>query len=62
MNASRFIFRTATNRDIPKIVDLVKRSLTEFDSNYSPKTSENDLLDIEQTYLKNSGIFKPSIG
>jgi N-acetylglutamate synthase-like GNAT family acetyltransferase len=55
---TQLIFRTATNKDINKIVDLVKRTLLEFDLIYNSSTSENDLVDIEDTYINKGGTFE----
>src|SRR5680860_942530 len=49
--------RTANNTDRDNIVQLVKDGLKEFGFDYSPETSESDLLDIEREYIKNGGTF-----
>ncbi|MDQ3291239.1 MAG: GNAT family N-acetyltransferase [Bacteroidota bacterium] len=50
--------RTATNADIPEIVELVKQCLPEFNLTFSPETSERDLQNIEATYLNQGGTFE----
>ena len=52
-----FIFRTATNDDTGRIVDLVKRILSEFNLVYDAETSDKDLANIEATYHTNGGFF-----
>jgi putative acetyltransferase len=54
---NNFSFRTATNNDYEKIVDLVKSILPEFDLTFDPENSEADLLDIEKAYINNGGTF-----
>jgi putative acetyltransferase len=53
-----FIIRTATNRDRDKIIDLVKRTLPEFDYVYAPDTYESDLANIEANYTHKGGTFE----
>jgi putative acetyltransferase len=55
--ALQLIFRTATNKDIDKIDDLVRRTLSEFDLIYDAQTSEKDLMNIEDTYINKGGTF-----
>lgn len=50
--------RTATNQDTEKIVILVKNILSEFDLVYNPESSEQDLQNIEEIYMKKGGIFE----
>lgn len=57
MNNSKFTIRTATVKDTQIIINLVKRSLSEFNLTIDPESSESDLLDIEKTYINNGGIF-----
>ena len=54
----RFIFRTASNQDIAKIIGLVRKVLTELNLEYNPETSESDLFDLEATYDNNGGTFE----
>jgi putative acetyltransferase len=53
-----FQLRGAGNTDRGDIVRLVKAILPEFGEVYDEQTSESDLLDIEQTYLKTGGAFE----
>lgn len=52
-----FKIRTATNNDTEKIIDLVKRTLPEFNLKYNAETSESDLANIEKNYIKSGGAF-----
>ncbi len=54
----KFRFRTAENSDIPKITELVKKCLSEFDLEYSPHSSEKDLINIEDAYHRQGGTFE----
>lgn len=54
---TKLVYRTATNKDSEKIIELVKKILPEFDLSFDPESSENDLLDIENTYINNGGVF-----
>ncbi|MGB5819002.1 MAG: GNAT family N-acetyltransferase [Saonia sp.] len=49
--------RDATHRDTNNIIQLVKTVLKEFGFQYSPDTSESDLMNIHQEYLDNEGAF-----
>ena len=58
MNIERnFIYRVAANDDMDKIVALIKQILAEFDLVYDDSTSDKDLLNIEDAYNNNGGIF-----
>jgi ribosomal protein S18 acetylase RimI-like enzyme len=52
-----FIIRNGTNSDTFAIVDLVSKTLSEFGLEFSPNTSESDLIDIEKTYTESGGAF-----
>jgi len=54
----RFIFRSASDHDIPKIIELVQKVLVELDLKFSPETSESDLFTLEATYDNNGGAFE----
>jgi hypothetical protein len=49
--------RTACNDDLSDIIRLVKDTLSEFEFVYSSKTSELDLLDLEEESIWKGGTF-----
>jgi putative acetyltransferase len=50
--------RPATNQDQNKIVELVSTILTEYGFECNFATSDNDLLNIEETYFNSGGTFQ----
>ena len=52
-----FQIRAGTNRDIPSIKNVVFSSLKEFDLNPDPNGKDQDLNDIENSYLADNGFF-----
>ncbi|GAB4242696.1 MAG: GNAT family N-acetyltransferase [Ekhidna sp.] len=49
--------RMANNADQPQIIRLVKTVLREFGFDYAPESSEADLQNIEDHYLRLGGVF-----
>ncbi len=49
--------RNATHKDTDKIIRLVKTVLKEFRFEFSPDTSESDLMNLKKEYLDNEGAF-----
>jgi len=50
-------FRRANNRDCPGIAELVFTVLREYNLEPDPESTDADLKDIEQSYLKSGGVF-----
>jgi len=57
MPLKEFQIRTATNQDIPSIKNVVFSSLREFGLYPDDGGKDNDLNDIESSYLLNNGFF-----